>query len=76
MEPKHIIVYFNESTGKPLKFKYEGHSYNVAKILLKSEGSKIWGLHNQIYQVITKEGKIAELEWVIDKGEWFLNHID
>lgn len=71
-----IAVVARFSTGgdvDPIVFRYRKIEYRIKTIQSWRFGRSIWANNcNRIYQVCTDDDRIAELEWIVDTGEWRL----
>lgn len=64
------------STGgdvEPVAFRHGKQEYKIKTVQSWRFGRSIWASNcNRIYQVCTVDDKLAELEWIVDTGEWRL----
>jgi hypothetical protein len=69
-----VLARFNTSGDvEPVAFKHGQKEHRIKAIQSWHFGKSIWANNcNRIYQVCTEDGRIAELEWIIDTGEWKL----
>lgn len=69
-----IAVVARFSTGgdiEPIAFKHGKREYKIKTVQSWRFGRSLWAHNcNRIYQVCTEDDKIAELEWIVDTGEW------
>lgn len=73
-EPVTVIAGFSsEGTIQPILFRYLKKEYRVKSLKWWKFGEPVWtNRATRIYCVCTNDDKVAELEWEVDSGVWWL----